>query len=384
MDRCLIQCAHLRGGIKTSRHHRRIILGIVTLPDYSEFDYIRLADDIKAWGNELGFQQVGISATELGEDETHLLNWLAAGRHGAMDYMQRHGVKRSRPEELQAGTLRVISVRMDYDPPAARDAWEVIEDSTLGYISRYALGRDYHKLLRSRLQKLADRIAAHIGPFGYRAFVDSAPVLEKALARNAGLGWIGKHTNLINTSAGSWFFLGELYTDLPLPVDTPATEHCGTCVRCIDICPTQAIIAPNQLDARRCIAYLTIELRDSIPVELRPLIGNRIYGCDDCQLVCPWNKFAKKSAEPDFIVRHGLDGASLAALFAWSADEFLARTQGSAIRRIGYECWLRNIAVALGNAPHSDAIVAVLQSRLDHPSALVREHVRWALERQAL
>ena len=356
----------------------------MTLPDYSEFDYIRLADDIKAWGNELGFQQVGISATELGEDETHLLNWLAAGRHGAMDYMQRHGVKRSRPAELQAGTLRVISVRMDYDPPAARDAWEVIEDSTLGYISRYALGRDYHKLLRSRLQKLADRIAAHIGPFGYRAFVDSAPVLEKALARNAGLGWIGKHTNLINTSAGSWFFLGELYTDLPLPVDTPATEHCGTCVRCIDICPTQAIIAPNQLDARRCIAYLTIELRDSIPVELRPLIGNRIYGCDDCQLVCPWNKFAKKSAEPDFIVRHGLDGASLAALFAWSADEFLARTQGSAIRRIGYECWLRNIAVALGNAPHSDAIVAVLQSRLDHPSALVREHVRWALERQAL
>ncbi len=355
----------------------------MTLPDYSEFDYIRLADDIKAWGNELGFQQVGISATELGEDETHLLNWLAAGRHGAMDYMQRHGVKRTRPAELQTGTLRVISVRMDYDPPAARDAWEVIEDSTLGYISRYALGRDYHKLLRSRLQKLADRIAAHIGPFGYRAFVDSAPVLEKALARNAGLGWIGKHTNLINTHAGSWFFLGELYTDLPLPVDTPATEHCGTCVRCIDICPTQAIIAPNQLDARRCIAYLTIELRDSIPVELRPLIGNRIYGCDDCQLVCPWNKFAKKSAEPDFIVRHGLDGASLAALFAWSEQEFLARTQGSAIRRIGYECWLRNIAVALGNAARSDSIIAALQNRADHPSALVREHVQWALERQS-
>jgi epoxyqueuosine reductase len=271
---------------------------------------------------------------------------------------------------------------MDYDPPAARDAWEVINDASLGYISRYALGRDYHKLLRTRLQRLADRVAEHIGPFGYRAFVDSAPVLEKALARNAGLGWIGKHTNLINSRAGSWFFLGELYTDLPLPIDAPATEHCGTCVRCIEICPTQAIIAPNQLDARRCIAYLTIELRDSIPVELRPLIGNRIYGCDDCQLVCPWNKFARKSAEPDFIVRHGLDNASLTALFAWSEDEFLNRTEGSAIRRIGYECWLRNIAVALGNAPSSDAIVAVLQSRLDDPSVLVREHVQWALQRQ--
>jgi epoxyqueuosine reductase len=345
-------------------------------------DYSDLAAQIKRWGGELGFQQVGISATELGADETHLLNWLAAGRHGAMGYMQRHGRKRSRPAELQAGTLRVISARMDYDPPRALDAWEVLDDATLGYVSRYALGRDYHKLLRARLQKLAGRIAAQIGPFGYRAFVDSAPVMEKALARNAGLGWIGKHTNLINRDAGSWFFLGELYTDLPLPVDAPATEHCGTCVKCIQICPTQAIIAPNQLDARRCISYLTIELRGSIPLEFRPLLGNRIYGCDDCQLVCPWNKFAKKSAEPDFIARHGLDSASLTDLFGWSEQEFLKRSEGSAIRRIGYDCWLRNIAVALGNAPRAQGVVDALLARKDHESELVREHVLWALEQQ--
>jgi len=346
-------------------------------------DYSRLATDIKSWGIELGFQQVGISATELGADETHLLNWLAAGRHGAMDYMERHGVMRSRPAQLHAGTLRVISVRMDYDPPEARDSWQVLEDGTRAFISRYALGRDYHKLLRGRLQKLADRIAGQIGPFGYRAFVDSAPVLEKALARNAGLGWIGKHTNLINRRAGSWFFLGELYTDLPLPVDAPESDHCGTCVRCIEICPTQAIVGPQQLDARRCIAYLTIELRGSIPEEFRPLIGNRIYGCDDCQLVCPWNKFARKSAEAGFAVRNGLDDATLVDLFAWSEAEFLERTQGSAIRRIGYEHWLRNIAVALGNAPHGSEIVGALHARRDDPSALVREHVLWALQEQA-
>jgi len=345
-------------------------------------DYARLAAEIKRWGAELGFQQIGISATELGDDEARLMNWLAAGRHGEMDYMARHGAKRARPAELTAGTVRVISARMDYDPPAARDAWEVLDDAALGYVSRYALGRDYHKVLRTRLQKLADRVAAEVGPFGYRAFVDSAPVLEKALARNAGLGWIGKHTNLINRQAGSWFFLGELYTDLPLPVDAPATEHCGTCVRCIEICPTQAIVGPRELDARRCIAYLTIELRGSIPIEFRPLIGNRIYGCDDCQLVCPWNKFARKSAEPDFIVRHGLDGASLVTLFAWSEEEFLARTEGSAIRRIGHECWLRNIAVALGNAVYSADVVAALRARAEHPSALVREHALWALDRQ--
>ncbi len=350
--------------------------------DPSDIDYSSLAADIRRWGAECGFQQVGISSIDLGADETHLLNWLAAERHGEMGYMSRHGVKRSRPDELLAGTVRVVSVRMDYDPPDARDAWEVLDEPELGYVSRYALGRDYHKVLRGRLQQLAERIAARVGPFGYRAFVDTAPVLEKALARNAGLGWIGKHTNLLNNAAGSWFFLGELYTDLPLPVDEPATEHCGTCVRCIDICPTRAIVAPYELDARRCISYLTIELRDSIPLELRPLLGNRIYGCDDCQLICPWNKFAKKSAEPDFIVRHGLDGAALVALFDWSEAEFLERTEGSAIRRIGHECWLRNIAVALGNAPHAASIVAALGARLNDPSALVREHVLWALDQQ--
>jgi epoxyqueuosine reductase len=349
-------------------------------PVNPSFDYTQLAADIKRWGVDVGFQQIGISATELGADETHLLNWLAAGRHGDMDYMERHGVKRSRPAELTAGTLRVISARMDYDPPGARDAWDVIEDPSLGFISRYALGRDYHKILRARLQKLADRISSEIGSFGYRAFVDSAPVLEKALARNAGLGWIGKHTTLINKQAGSWFFLGELYTDLPLPTDTAASDHCGTCTRCIDICPTQAIVGPQQLDARRCIAYLTIELRTSIPVELRPLIGNRIYGCDDCQLVCPWNKFAQKSAEPDFIVRNGLDAPSLTDLFRWTEEEFLTRTEGSAIRRIGYECWLRNIAIALGNAPGTTNTIAALQTRANDSSPLVREHVLWALD----
>jgi epoxyqueuosine reductase len=348
----------------------------------THIDYHQLAHDIKNWGAELGFQQTGISAAELGEDETHLLNWLAADRHGAMDYMQRHGLKRSRPADLQPGTLRVISVRMDYDPPQARDSWEVLQDSALGYVSRYALGRDYHKVLRARLQKLADRICASVGPFGCRAFVDSAPVMEKALARNAGLGWIGKHTNLLNSRAGSWFFLGELYTDLALPCDAAATAHCGTCTRCIEICPTQAIVAPYELDARRCISYLTIELHGSIPVELRAAIGNRIYGCDDCQLVCPWNRFARKSVEPDFAVRHGLDAARLTQLFAWTASEFAARTEGSAIRRIGHESWLRNIAVALGNAPHSHEIITALRSRVDDPSAIVREHVLWALERQ--
>ncbi len=343
-------------------------------------DYTNLARQIRDWGAELGFQQLGISSTDLDEDEVHLLNWLAAGRHGTMGYMDRHGRKRARPAELQPGTVRVISVRMDYDPPRARDAWQVLEDAKLGYVSRYALGRDYHKVLRNRLQKLAERIAAQAGPFGYRAFVDSAPVLEKALARNAGLGWIGKHTNLINSRAGSWFFLGELFTDLPLPVDTPDSDHCGTCTRCIDICPTQAIVGPMQLDARRCISYLTIELHGSIPEELRPLIGNRIYGCDDCQLVCPWNKFARKTTEVDFGVRHGLDAASLVTLFSWDESEFLKRTEGSAIRRIGHERWLRNIAVAMGNAPADERITDALHQRQDHPSPMVREHVWWALQ----
>jgi len=348
----------------------------------TDIDFAELAMRIKAWGEELGFAKLGIAGVELDDDEARLLDWLREGRHGAMDYMARHGVKRSRPDQLQPGTVRVISARMNYFPRDSRDAWGTLRDPNLGYVSRYAMGRDYHKLMRARLQKLADRIESEIGPFGYRAFADSAPVLEKALARNAGLGWIGKHTLLLDRDAGSWFFLGELYTDLPLPVDTPSTEHCGTCTRCIDICPTQAITGPKQLDARRCIAYLTIELKESIPIELRPLIGNRVFGCDDCQLVCPWNKFAQTTREEDFAPRHGLDGTKLIELFGWSEREFLDKTEGMPIRRAGYEGWLRNVAVALGNAPHSVEIIAALQARAEHPSALVRDHVAWALEQQ--
>lgn len=348
----------------------------------TDIDFGALAARIKTWGIELGFGKLGIAGVELAEDETHLLNWLSDGRHGAMDYMQRHGVRRSRPRELEPGTLRMISARMDYFPQAARDAWDTLRDPQRGYVARYALGRDYHKLMRTRLQKLADRIEVEIGPFGYRAFADSAPVLEKALARDAGLGWIGKHTLLLDRDAGSWFFLGELYTDLPLPVDAPSGEHCGTCTRCIDICPTQAITGPKQLDARRCIAYLTIELKESIPEELRPLIGNRVFGCDDCQLVCPWNKFAQPTNEEAFAPRHGLDGAMLAELFAWSQEEFLRKTEGMAIRRAGYAGWLRNVAVALGNAPRSADVIEALNTRAGDPSAMVREHVEWALREQ--
>ncbi|KFN52092.1 hypothetical protein N790_12795 [Arenimonas malthae CC-JY-1] len=344
-------------------------------------DMTALARAIRAWGAELGFQQVGIAGIELGEDEAHLRDWLAKGQHGAMDYMARHGDKRSRPAELVPGTLRVLSARMDYGTGDDTAAWATLERGEDAYVARYALGRDYHKVMRNRLQKLADRIAGEIGPFGYRAFVDSAPVLERALARDAGLGWIGKHSCLINKSAGSWFFLGEIYTDLPLPVDVPASAHCGTCTRCLQVCPTQAIVAPYRVDARRCISYLTIELKEAIPEELRPLMGNRIFGCDDCQLACPWNKFAVRHDEPDFVARNGLERASLAELFAWEEEEFLRRTEGSAIRRTGHEGWLRNIAVALGNAPTTPAVLAALASRRDHPSALVREHVAWALAR---
>jgi len=340
-----------------------------------------LAADIKRWAAQLGFQAAGISGIELGPDEAALLDWLARGFHGEMDYMERHGTRRSRPAELQPGTVRVVSVRMDYWPGEARESWSVLGDADVAYVSRYALGRDYHKLLRARLQKLAERIQDAIGPFGYRAFTDSAPVLEKPLARNAGLGWIGKHTNLIDSRSGSYFFLGELYVDIPLPEDEAASDHCGSCARCIPACPTGAIVAPYRLDARRCISYLTIELHGAIPEEFRAPMGNRIYGCDDCQLVCPWNKFARISAEPDFRVRHGLDSTSLVELFGWDEDEFLRRTEGSAIRRIGWLRWLRNIAVALGNAPSSDAVVDALTARADHPSELVREHVAWALAR---
>jgi epoxyqueuosine reductase len=297
--------------------------------------------------------------------------------------MAKHGSKRSRPAELIPGTLSCLSARMDYWPADAADAHAVLGDSAAGYVSRYALGRDYHKLMRRRLQSLCSLIEAKVGPFGYRAFVDSAPVLEKALARNAGLGWIGKHTNLIERSAGSYFFLGEIYMNLSLPIDEPSSAHCGSCSACLPACPTGAIVAPYRLDARRCISYLTIELKGSIPIELRRAIGNRIYGCDDCQLVCPWNKFARPTAEKDFRVRHGLDRAQLVDLFDWSEAEFLERTRGSAIARIGFERWLRNVAVALGNAPTSPAVVAALRRREHEASPLVREHVQWALAQHA-
>ncbi len=343
-------------------------------------NFSTLADNIRRWGSELGFQQIGFGSLELGEDERHLEQWLAEGYHGTMGYMARHGTKRSRPVELLPGTLSVISARMDYLPKAA-DAEQTLSEQNRAYVSRYALGRDYHKLLRPRLAKLAERIRESIGELGYRVFVDSAPVLEKALARNSGLGWIGKHTNLINKDAGSWFFLGEIYIDLPLPADEPVENHCGSCRACLDICPTQAIIAPYRVDARRCISYLTIENRGTIPVEYREAMGNRIYGCDDCQLVCPWNKFAKLSDEQDFQPRHELDRKNLVELFAWSEDEFLQKTLGSAIRRAGYSGWLRNLAVALGNAEPSNEVIASLTARMDHPDEMVREHIEWALKK---
>ena len=344
-------------------------------------DYQQLANDIKHWGQTLGFQQIGITDVDLSQYEERFHQWLAKNFHGQMHYMQAHGSKRYRPDELVPGTIRVISARIDYLPPAANIA-EVLQNPKLGYISRYALGRDYHKLIRKRLTALAKKITTHTGAFGFRAFADSAPVLEKPLAEKAGLGWIGKHTNLINREAGSWFFLGEVYTDLPLPIDAPVKNHCGTCRACIDICPTQAILGPYELDARRCISYLTIELRGSIPVELRPLLGNRIYGCDDCQLICPWNRFAKLTDEKEFHPRHDLDATTLIELFNWSEQTFLKKTEGSPIRRIGYECWLRNIAVALGNAPRDEKIMQALQNKLTHPSELVREHVEWAIQQK--
>ena len=346
-----------------------------------QIDFHRLARRIKRWGSELGFQQVGIADTELTEAERHLADWLAKGYHGEMAYMQRHGDKRTRPAQLVPGTLRIVSVRMDYLPDEP-DPATILDDPARAFVSRYALGRDYHKLMRSRLQRLARKVEAEVGPFGYRAFVDSAPVMEKAIAQKAGLGWIGKHSNLLDRSAGSWFFLGELYTDLPLPVDAPVSGHCGDCQACLDCCPTGAIVAPYQVDARRCISYLTIELPGSIPEALRPLLGNRIYGCDDCQQVCPWNRFATPTPEPDFAPRHGLDSATLLELFAWSEAQFLEYTAGSAIRRIGHDRWQRNIAVALGNAAPEPAIVAALQGRRDGADPMVREHIDWALERQ--
>jgi epoxyqueuosine reductase len=342
----------------------------------------QLIEEIRQWALDLGFHQIGFSDCQLDGYENHLQQWLDAGYAGEMAFMSRHGEKRSRPNELVPGTQSIISVRMNYLPPGAEKPDRVLKDGRLGYVSRYALGRDYHKLMRNRLQKLADRIEHRTGPFGYRAFVDSAPVLEKALAEKAGLGWIGKHTNLISREAGSWFFLGEIYTDLSLPTTKPKSNHCGSCTACIDVCPTQAIVAPYQLDARRCISYHTIELRGSIPKEFRAAMGNRIYGCDDCQLVCPWNRFAQTAALNDFSARHGLDAPDLMDLFSWDENTFLSNFEGSPIRRIGHECWMRNIAVALGNAPYSPAIIEVLQERLNDASDMLAEHIAWAIREQ--
>ncbi len=349
----------------------------------SEIDFPALAETIHGWGRELGFQELGIADTDLTQEEAWLQQWLERGYHGEMDYMARHGTARSRPQELIPGTLRVISVRLNYRPPQARESWQTLEDEDAAFISRYALGRDYHKVLRAKLQTLASRIEGVVGAYQYRVFTDSAPVLEVSLARKAGLGWRGKHTLLLTREAGSWFFLGEIYTNLPLPVDAATSEHCGTCSKCIDICPTQAIVAPYQLDARRCISYLTIEHKGAIPEELRPAMGNRIYGCDDCQLVCPWNKYAQDATEPDFQVRHRLDDVSLLELFAWSEAQFNERMAGSAIRRIGYAQWLRNIAVALGNLlrvkPQRADVVAALNEKKGQVSPLLDEHIAWAL-----
>ena len=343
-----------------------------------------IAELIAVWGKELGFQQTGISDVDLDQAETRLLHWLARRFHGEMHYMQRHGLKRSRPAQLVPGTVRVISARMDYLPVEQAGLAELLDHPSKAYVSRYALGRDYHKVLRGRLKALAHKIEDATGSYGYRVFVDSAPVLEKPLAEKAGLGWIGKHTNLINKDAGSWFFLGELYTDLPLPVDKPEKSHCGSCRACLDVCPTGAIVGPYQLDARRCISYLTIELEGAIPKEFRKLIGNRIYGCDDCQIFCPWNKFAKPSDESDFVPRHGMDTSELTELFGWSEETWLAKTEGSAIRRIGHKRWLRNIAVALGNAESSPDVIDALRAKSDTGDELVDEHVHWAMQQHEL
>tara|TARA_Y100001936_G_C16072365_1_gene671588 strand:+ start:651 stop:1754 length:1104 start_codon:yes stop_codon:yes gene_type:complete len=356
------------------------------ISNYLLLDLASVTNNIRIWSKELGFQEIGISdaKSEKSHIESGLLRWLDIGYHGTMDYMVKHGIKRVHPDKLIPGTLRVISVRMNYSPPKTRNSWQVIKDREKAFISRYALGRDYHKVLRGRLQKLADKIAEQIGCFNYRVFSDSAPVMEVEWAQKSGLGWRGKHTLLLSREAGSMFFLGEIYTDLPLPVDKPIKNYCGTCTKCIDICPTQAIIEPYRLDARRCISYLTIELKGSIPEPLRPLIGNRVYGCDDCQLACPWNKYAAATGEQDFAVRNGLDNSSLVELFNWSREEFDTKLAGSPIRRIGHEQWLRNLAVGLGNASYSKKISNALKARYNDNSPLVREHVRWALQQHGV
>ena len=348
-----------------------------------------LADRIKRWGAELGFGAIGIADLDVASAAQQLHQWLEKGFHGQMNYMQRHAALRAAPDLLQPGALRVISARLDYRPRNDSNSWVQREHGRLAQdgaaaISIYARGRDYHKVLRTSLRKLGERIAREVRRPPYRPYCDSAPILEVELARKAGLGWRGKHTLLLSREAGSMFFLGEILTDLPLPVDVPVTDHCGSCTNCIDVCPTRAITAPYRLDARRCISYLTIELAGSIPESLRPLMGNRVYGCDDCQLVCPWNRFAKCATLPDFDVRNGLDSASLVELFSWDAEQFAARHAGSAILRIGYERWIRNLAVGLGNAKTTPAIIGALRRRENHESAIVREHVHWALRRHGV
>lgn len=343
-------------------------------------DPVRLLEDIRLWARELGFQQLGVSDLDVSEHTQRLDEWLARNFHGVMEYMARHRDLRADPADLVPGAIRVLSVRMDYNVDRDRSL-APLNNREHAYISRYARGRDYHKLMRKRLQRLAERIEAAVGTFGYRAFVDSAPVLERTFAEKSGLGWIGKNTMVINKKAGSWFFLGELITDLPLPLDSPGEYHCGSCHACLDICPTQAFAGPHQLDARKCISYLTIELNGPIPVELRGPMGNRVFGCDDCQLICPWNKFSQPTDEADFKPRHGLDNSELASLFLWTEQQFLERTAGSPLRRTGYQNWLRNLAVGLGNAPTTIPVINALEARRDHPSALVREHVQWALAR---
>jgi epoxyqueuosine reductase len=351
--------------------------------EHTTNDYTSLAADIKRWGRELGFAEIGICNTDLAQEELAHQAWIKKGFHGDMDYMAKHGTKRTRPADLVANTVRVITARLDYLPPKAVDSWQTMQNGEKAFISRYALGRDYHKVMRNKLQKLCDIIAENVNSFEYRAFTDSAPVLEVALAEKSGLGWRGKHTLLINKDHGSWFFLGEIYTNLPLPIDEKATNHCGTCSACIDVCPTRAITAPYEVDARRCISYLTIELKTAIPLEFRPLIGNRVYGCDDCQLVCPWNKFAEITQEPDFNVRNGLDDISLVQCFAWTEAEFMQNMAGSAIYRIGYTQWLRNIAVGLGNAPSSPEVINALKSREHDSNETLREHIEWALQQHS-
>ena len=358
---------------------------------FSEAQLNELRIKIKQWGKELGFQAIGITDTDLSIAEHRFNDWIAKKMHGDMDYMSRHGTKRTRPAQLEQGTLSIISVRMDYFPEDPEQAINLLKTYHKGYIARYSLGRDYHKVLRKRLQTLATKLEQEIGAFGYRVFTDSAPVLEKPLAEKAGLGWIGKHSNVLQEKTGSWFFLGEIFTNLPLAIDTPAINHCGSCTQCMNVCPTQAIVKPYVVDSRLCISYLTIESRQSIPEELRPLMANRIYGCDDCQLFCPWNRFSQQTIESDYFARGDLANPELVTLFLWNEDEFLTHTQGTAIRRIGHESWLRNIAIALGNSLYNDkqlsrtkkeTIINALKSRLQHPSELVKEHVQWALQRQ--